>query len=140
MTTQTSLTNIILAYITAASLLSGCPSLQAGDTGTPVQTKNVSRPKLSQQELAERERARQQFAEFETRAKAAAESRRAEIAAHLTKMVPAHLVKQYDANGNGLIDPDEWRKYRQDVDQQTAALLQATQAAAGSAASAPTVK
>jgi hypothetical protein len=127
--------NLIPIQIAMALVLSCYCRLQAADQETPSQTKAVSGPKLTPQELAQRQLAAKQFAEFEARAKAAAASRRAEIAARLTKMVPAHLVSQYDSNGNGLIDPDEWRKYRQDVDQQIAALRQAREAAANSTAS-----
>jgi hypothetical protein len=80
--------------------------------------------KLSPQEVLQRERNRNQFENFQAQAKAAAEARRLHNAARLTSMVPPHLVKQYDANGNGLIDPVEWRKYRADVDKRTAELLQ----------------
>jgi hypothetical protein len=80
--------------------------------------------KLSPQEVLQRERNRQQFENFQAQAKAAAEARRLQNAARLTSMVPASLVKQYDANGNGLIDPSEWRKYRADVNKRTAELLQ----------------
>jgi hypothetical protein len=130
----------LLAYLVPALLLSRCWHLNATDIGTATQTKAIDRSNLSQEEMAQRHRARQQFADFQAHAKAAAESRRAEIAARLTKMVPAHLVAQYDANGNGLIDPDEWRKYRLDVDKQIAALRQAREAANNSTASPPTNK
>lgn len=67
-----------------------------------------------------RDRIREHEAELDTRAKAAAEVRKFDEAARRTRMVPPAKVKQYDANGNGLIDPDEWTAYRKEVDRLTA--------------------
>jgi hypothetical protein len=108
-----------------SAILTWCGASQAGDANAPVQAKPPESRKVSPQEARQREAARQQWEQFEARAKAGAEARRLATATRLTRMVPAHLIKQYDANGDGLIDPKEWRKYRQDVEQQRAARLQA---------------
>jgi hypothetical protein len=115
--------NRVTLTLCVASFIAVCASTSA-DTTTPTAAKPVER-KLSPQELLQQERNRQQFEKFEAQAKASAEARRLQNAARLTSMVPANLVKQYDTNGNGLIDPPEWRKYRADVDKRTAELLRA---------------
>jgi hypothetical protein len=113
--------NSVMLTLCVTFFTAACAST-AADSNTSTSAKPVTH-KLSPQELHQ-ERNRQQFEKFETQAKAAAEARRLQNAARLTSMVPASLVKQYDSNGNGLIDPSEWRKYRADVDKRTAELLQ----------------
>ncbi len=77
-----------------------------------------------------RERQEQQ----EARRQAAIEARKLDEAARLTRMVPPTQVKQYDRNGNGLIDPNEWAVYRQDVNRQVAEKRAARLAAATNSA------
>ena len=132
MKTQKPEWNAVLVRVAVVSLTSWFCASQAADTNVPAQSKPFSAHQLSEQEKLQRERTHQQVAQFEARAKAAAETRRTQTAARRTRMVPPHLVKQYDTNGNGLIDPQEWRKYRQDVDQRTAELLQASGAVSSS--------
>lgn len=73
-----------------------------------------------EQEAFRRDRIREHQAQLDARAKAAVEVRKFDEAASRTRMVPPAKVKQYDANGNGLIDPDEWTAYRKEVDRLTA--------------------
>lgn len=85
-----------------------------------------------------RDRIREHQAQLDARAKAAVEVRKFDEAARRTRMVPPAKVKQYDANGNGLIEPDEWAAYRQEVDRLTAEKRAARLGAANSAAAPPT--
>lgn len=73
-----------------------------------------------EQEAFRRDRIREHQAQLDARAKAAVEVRKFDEAASRTRMVPPAKVKQYDANGNGLIDADEWTAYRKEVDRLTA--------------------
>ena len=113
------------SILLASVIVSWCCASQAGDASTPAQTNSPANLHLSPQEVRQREAARQQWEQFEARAKAAAATRRADEIARLTSMVPAHLVKQYDSNGDGMIDRKEWRAYRKEVEQQRATLLAA---------------
>ncbi|HEY9172940.1 MAG TPA: hypothetical protein VI136_11695 [Verrucomicrobiae bacterium] len=67
-----------------------------------------------------RDRIREHEAELDTRAKAAAEVRKFDEAARRTRMMPPAQLKQYDLNKNGLLDADEWKAYRKEVDRLTA--------------------
>jgi hypothetical protein len=44
--------------------------------------------------------------------------------------VPRVLLERYDANHNGILDPDEWAKHKQDLEQLKAAKLAARNAGA----------
>ncbi|HEY9171482.1 MAG TPA: hypothetical protein VI136_04270 [Verrucomicrobiae bacterium] len=85
-----------------------------------------------------RDRIREHQTELDTRAKAAVEVRKFDEAARRTRMMPPAKLKQYDTNGNGLMDADEWKAYRKDVDRLTAERRAARLGAATNAAAPPT--
>lgn len=74
-------------------------------------------------EAFRRDQAHEQEDQFRLRAKAAAEARRIELAARTNRMVPPALLLKYDANTNGMMDPEEWQKYREDADKRKAEWL-----------------
>ncbi|MCW5555060.1 MAG: hypothetical protein KIS67_23210 [Verrucomicrobiae bacterium] len=94
-------------------------------------------------EAFRKDRIREYREQQKARTQAAIEARKLEETARRTRMVPPALLKQYDANTNGLIDPDEWTAYRKEVDRLTAekraARLAALPAATNGVASASAV-
>jgi hypothetical protein len=63
-----------------------------------------------------RERMLQRREQRAARARAAAEARKAELAAHYAKQkISPALLEQYDRNQNGRLDADEWERHRQDL-------------------------
>lgn len=53
---------------------------------------------------------------YDARRKAAVEAQRVQKArAEIPRHIPPALLKQYDANNNGIIDPEEWARYREDL-------------------------
>lgn len=55
---------------------------------------------------------------IEANRRAAAEMRRAQLQRQgIPRVVPPIVLQQYDINGNGVLDPDEWAKYLADQSQ-----------------------
>ena len=84
----------------------------------------------------QREKIRERQDQQEARRNAAVEARKLDEAARRTRMVPPSQLKEYDKNGNGLIDLDEWTIYRKDMKQLIAEKRAARLAAANAATNA----
>ncbi len=114
----------------------------AGEQPKPVGEPDISKwdanqnGRIDNDEAAAFQRAkiRERQEQQEARRQAAIEARKLDEAVHRTRMVPPTQIKQYDTNGNGLIDLDEWKVYRADVARRTAERRVARLAAATNSA------
>jgi hypothetical protein len=88
---------------------------------TEVGANQSSRLEPAEKKALVRERMLQRREQRAARARAAAEARKAELAAHYAKQkISPVLLEQYDRNQNGRLDADEWARHRQDLQRRRA--------------------
>jgi hypothetical protein len=137
---KTELTAITIAAVLLAGCITPCA---AADPGVPRAVgrqvhQDISKWDLNkngsldgkEMEAFRKDALRERHVQFAAIAKAAAEVRRQETIAHTNRFIPPALRKQYDSNGDGLLDSAEYQKYRQDLQKRKAER-------AGTAAAAP---